>query len=67
MAGFAVLEMAQTVVKYWKDPKGFVMDGRCSSRIRTPHTFYYRDFFDIAVKWRQLSEVMIYTHSLMFL
>lgn len=63
MAGFAVLEMAQAIVKYWKDPKGFIMDGRCSSRRRTPHIFYYRDFFDIAVKWRQLSEVSKLIHN----
>lgn len=35
---------------------GLVMSGQSSSFHRKPHKFGWRDAFDIAVRWRQLSE-----------
>lgn len=60
MVGFSVIQMAQTVRRHWDavrsgskfcvNPKG------CSKNWTAEHPFSYRDFMDIAVKWRQISE-----------
>lgn len=60
MCGLAVLEMAQTVRKHWNSLRSggqaLEVDGKFSSKARRPHPFEWRDFFDIGIKWRQLSE-----------
>jgi tetratricopeptide (TPR) repeat protein len=91
MAGFAAVEMAQTLRKIWglsspnstpnassstknksqkpsaSPKKGAaagnsqggatnLLNGKSSSKDRSPHPFNWRDMYDIAVKWRQYSE-----------
>jgi hypothetical protein len=61
MAGLAVLEMAQALRRHWtasehtSTPPLSVEDGRASAG-QPAHAFSWRDLFDIAVRWRQVSE-----------
>lgn len=34
------------------------VDGRSSSGIQTPHSFGWRDAYDVLIKWRQYSEAI---------
>jgi len=47
--------MAQTIQKYWKKP--FKVNGKSASLKTTPHEFGWRDWMDIAVRWRQNAEL----------
>lgn len=57
-AGLAAIDVAQRIRRAWS-PEGLQVDGRSSSAVRVPHEFGWRDAYDIAVRWRQLSEVCI--------
>jgi hypothetical protein len=51
--------MAQKIKNFWKSD--FEVDGKNSSlEYNKTHIFGYRDFFDIAVKWRQISVIFCY-------
>ena len=56
--GYAILEMAQTIRREWRQEKPTICSGKVSSshELGHAHPFGWRDFFDIAVKWRQFSE-----------
>jgi tetratricopeptide (TPR) repeat protein len=57
--GFAILEMAQAIRDDWYAPNGATVEvsGLSSSKpYNVKHTFGWRDFYDIGVKWRQFSE-----------
>ena len=59
-SGLVMLDLAQTVRRYWAAVKAgetFAFNPRASSiSSGKPHAFGWRDFMDIAVRWRQYSE-----------
>lgn len=58
-SGIAILQMAQVVQEYWNARKtGEILYTHDNSKSVTQlqHVFGWRDFFDIAVFWRQISE-----------
>ena len=59
-SGLVMLDLAQTVRRYWAAVKAgetFAFNTRASSiNNGKPHAFGWRDFMDIAVRWRQYSE-----------
>lgn len=54
MFSLAIVDMAQVATKHCKSP--LTLDGLSSSKDRGNHVFGWRDFMDIAVRWRQNSE-----------
>ena len=58
-SGIAILQMAQVAQHYWNACKtGEILQthDNCKSATQIQHSFCWRDFFDIAVSWRQISE-----------
>eukprot|EP00698_Gefionella_okellyi_P007017 TRINITY_DN1707_c0_g1_i2.p1 TRINITY_DN1707_c0_g1~~TRINITY_DN1707_c0_g1_i2.p1 ORF type:complete len:392 (+),score=81.95 TRINITY_DN1707_c0_g1_i2:1475-2650(+) len=51
--GLATLEMAQRVRRLWQ---GEPIKAPAGSSQRTPHSFTWRDIYDIVVRWRELAE-----------
>lgn len=54
MCGYAALEVAQQLKKAIEGE--YIVPGTWSSSKREEHAFYWRDLYDIIVRWRQFSE-----------
>ncbi|ELR17609.1 tetratricopeptide repeat domain containing protein [Acanthamoeba castellanii str. Neff] len=53
--GFAIIELAQTLRRVWAGEET-QLSGKASSLTDQPHTFAWRDLYDIPIRWRQFSE-----------
>ena len=56
--GMSVLELAQTMREVWRvGPKQVLVSGKSGSASTSAHEVGWRDIYDIAIRWRQFSEV----------